>query len=84
MKEGQTTPYCLKAVPIIQEYITSLTFIPEEEYLVHRKKCDESNSIQTGIPPAGAAMLQSRGSVQLTAVFAGTVRIVTLQAPVAD
>jgi len=60
MKEGQSTPYCLTPVPLIQEYITSLEFIPECDYLKHRKICETGTS-------ASSSTRASRGSMQLNA-----------------
>lgn len=44
VKDGQTSPFCLTAVPIIQVYIRKLKFIPESEYSQHRELCCDSNT----------------------------------------
>lgn len=61
MKEGQSTPYCLTPVPILQEYITSLQFIPESEYLQHRSACGDRSA--TNSP----SFTRSRSSTSLSA-----------------
>lgn len=42
VKDGQTSPFCLTPVPIIQQYIRNLKYISESEYAEHRDLCRNS------------------------------------------
>lgn len=68
MKEGQSTPYNLTPVPLIQEFISQLKFIPESEYSENRKKCQDAQS-------GGGSTGKGRGSVQLNSTILQSVSI---------
>jgi len=43
LKQDQVVPYCLESVPLIQEFLKQLSFIPESEYYENSQLCENKN-----------------------------------------